>query len=82
MTPAIRIAGFLRGVEVRFREGTAFAFLPTRHVALWGASRPVASFHSRQVANLLMHDFAAWHDERLNCATWTDAAGCRCEVDT
>lgn len=25
--------------------------------------------------------FAAWHDEPLNCATWTDAAGCRCEVD-
>lgn len=25
--------------------------------------------------------FASWHDERLNCSTWTDGAGCRCEVD-
>lgn len=26
-------------------------------------------------------DFAAWHDRPFNCPTWTDAAGCRCEVD-
>lgn len=25
--------------------------------------------------------FATWHDGPYNCATWTDAAGCRCEVD-
>lgn len=25
--------------------------------------------------------FAAWHDKQTNCPTWTDAAGCRCEVD-
>ena len=25
--------------------------------------------------------FAAWHDDSLNCSTWTDAAGCRCEVN-
>ena len=25
--------------------------------------------------------FAAWHDYSTNCSTWTDAAGCRCEVD-
>jgi hypothetical protein len=25
--------------------------------------------------------FAAWHDRQLNCSTWTDAAGCKCEVD-
>lgn len=25
--------------------------------------------------------FAAWHDDAFNCSTWTDAAGCRCEVD-
>lgn len=26
-------------------------------------------------------DFASWHDDQQNCATWTDGAGCRCEVD-
>lgn len=25
--------------------------------------------------------FPAWHDSKLNCATWTDHAGCRCEVE-
>lgn len=31
--------------------------------------------------SLMGFTFAAWHDERTNCPTWTDAAGCRCEVD-
>jgi hypothetical protein len=22
-----------------------------------------------------------WHDERLHCPTWTDAAECRCDVE-
>lgn len=22
-----------------------------------------------------------WHDEQLHCPTWTDAVGCRCDVE-
>lgn len=25
--------------------------------------------------------FPAWHDDVQNCSTWTEAGGCRCEVE-
>lgn len=49
--------------------------------------RPVFLVWSLEVARILLAPllsgvtFAVWHDDRFGCATWTDAVGCRCEVD-
>lgn len=54
---------------------------------LYPKNSPWVVCWSLQVLRILMAPgisgvtFAAWHDEPLNCATWTDAAGCRCEVE-
>lgn len=62
----------------------------TRHV-VWttnpGFRCPGMLVWSLEVARILFAfdlsgvTFAAWHDDRVNCSTWTDAAGCRCEID-
>lgn len=36
---------------------------------------------SPAVLRIVLASFAAWHDEPDHCRTWTDAAGCRCEVE-
>lgn len=37
-------------------------------------------FHSRTTCDYLLAG-VRWHDDRQGCPTWTDAAGCRCDVE-
>lgn len=38
---------------------------------------------SQQVLHLMLHPFAGWHDDHEgdHCRTFTEAAGCRCDVE-
>lgn len=58
--------------------------LGTRSVIPW--CRDVAG----RALFLVVHCFACyaqlnrgvlWHDDRVNCATWCDGVGCRCDVE-
>lgn len=50
-------------------------------------NRPMFIAWSAAVLELLLAQeqsglaFNRWHDDRQNCATWTELAGCRCEVE-
>ena len=50
-------------------------------------NRPMLVAWSAAVLELLIAQeksglaFNQWHDDRQNCATWTELAGCRCEVE-
>jgi hypothetical protein len=78
--------GAINGIRVLERRdllsGTRRTFL-LRHSA---NADPTIACWSMAILRILMAPelsgvtFAAWHDDSLNCATWTDA-GCRCEVD-
>lgn len=56
--------------------------LKTPDVFLWndnGGDTLVA--HSLMALYLRLFGETHWHDDRSNCATWTDAAECRCDSE-
>ncbi len=87
---------FIGGVEIIFdsrlvRDSRSFIQLNEPEY-----KRPVIIAFSREVLFLYMAQqgflrrfigkteqphFPAWHDSSLNCSTWTDAGGCKCEVE-
>lgn len=87
---------FIGGVEIIFdsqlvRDSRSFIQLNEpeyKRPVIIAFSREVLSLHMAQLGFLRRFaghrerpHFPAWHDSALNCATWTDAAGCKCEVE-
>lgn len=85
ITLAFTTAGLL-GVPVEFAPAV-LSSSRTVVMLVREQNRPMLVAWSRPVLELLLAQeksglrFAAWHDTSMHCATWTDHAGCRCEVE-
>lgn len=78
---------YLGGLTIVERPHLLMSTRDLVHIQNVGFRRPGVLVWSMAVARILFAPllpghvtFAAWHDDAMNCPTWTDA-GCRCEVD-
>lgn len=83
---ALELAGSRGGVQVRFMPALLSSTRQLRYVStlgIFGGRIDFVIAWSPEVLRFLVAgQHAGWHDsEHEHCRTWTDAAGCRCDVE-
>lgn len=83
---ALELAVARGGVRVRFAPALLSSSRQIRYASIAGAFGGRVDFvvaWSPEVLRFLVSgNHAPWHDfEHEHCRTWTDAAGCRCDVE-